>query len=136
MPSSEGCWEENVPIDYTIDHEQRLVHATAHGVVVLRDILDYFDAVAIHDAAAYQKLFDAREMAPQLSDDDFMVVAARVSAYAAFDPRGAVAAVATNFEAVSALQRYANFFGGEDRPVRLFDRIETARAWLADIARG
>lgn len=125
-----------MPIDYTIDHEQRLVHATAHGVVVLRDILDYFDAVAIHDAAAYQKLFDAREMAPQLSDDDFMVVAARVSAYAAFDPRGAVAAVATNFEAVSALQRYANFFGGEDRPVRLFDRIETARAWLADIARG
>jgi hypothetical protein len=128
--------EENVPIDYTIDHEQRLVHATAHGVVVLQDILDYFDAVAIHDAAAYQKLFDAREMAPQLSDDDFMVVAARVSAYATFDPRGAVAAVATNFEAVSALQRYANFFGGEDRPVRLFDRIETARAWLADLVRG
>ena len=120
-----------MPIDYTFDHERRLVHATAHGVVVLQDILDYFDAVSIHDAAAYQKLFDAREMVPQFTDDDAMVVAARVSAYAEFDPRGAVAAVATTAEARFALRRYANFFGGEGRPVRLFDNIETARAWLA-----
>ena len=119
-----------MPIDYTIDHEQRLVHATAHGVVVLQDILDYFDAVSINDAAPYRKLFDARTMEPRLDDDDFMVVAARISAYAQFDPRGAVAAVATTFEAVSALRRYANFFGGEDRPVRLFDTIEAACAWL------
>jgi hypothetical protein len=83
---------------------------------------------------AYQKLFDAREVVPQLDDDDFMVVAARVSAYAEFDPRGAVAAVATNFEAVLALRRYMKFFGGEDRPVRLFDTIEDARAWLAHMA--
>jgi hypothetical protein len=132
---SRRIWKAGyVPIDYKIDHEQRLVHATAHGVVVLQDILDYFDAVALHDAAAYQKLFDAREMVPQLDDDDFMVVAARVSAYSAFDPRGAVAAVATSFEALSALRRYANFFGGDDRPVRLFERIETARAWLAQTA--
>jgi hypothetical protein len=124
-----------VPIDYTIDREQRLIHATAHGVVVLQDVLDYFDAVTIHDAAAYQKLFDAREMIPQFDDDDAMVVAARMSAYAAFGPRGAVAAVATSFEAVLALRRYANFFGGEDRPVRLFDNIETARAWLVQMQR-
>jgi hypothetical protein len=123
-----------VPIDYAIDHEQRLVHATAHGVVGLQDILDFFDAVSIHNGWAYQKLFDAREAVPQLDDDDFMVLAARVSAYAAFDPRGAVAAVATSFEAVLALRRYMNFFGGEDRPVRLFDTIEAARAWLAHMS--
>jgi len=122
-----------VPIDYKIDHEQRLVHATTHGVVVLQDILDYFDAVALNDAAAYQKLFDAREGIPQLTDDDFMVVAARMSAYAAFKPRGAVAAVAVTGEALKALQRYTNFFGGEDRPVRVFFTIEAAREWLDQV---
>lgn len=125
-----GVEGEHVPIDYTFDHEQRIVNATAHGVVSLQDILDYFDAVTINEAASYRKLFDAREMVPQLSDDDFMIVAARVSAYAAFDPRGAVAAVATTPEAIVALRRYANFYGGEDRPVRLFASIEAARAWL------
>lgn len=124
-----------MPIDYKIDHEQRLVHATAHGAVVLQDLLDYFDAVTIHDVAAYQKLFDAREAVPQLDAEDFMVVAARVSAYAAFRPRGPVAVVATRFEAVLALRRYANFFGGEDRPVRLFDTIEAAREWLGQALR-
>jgi hypothetical protein len=45
------CWwasQGEVPIDCKIEHEQRFVHATAHGVVALRDILDYFDAIAIN----------------------------------------------------------------------------------------
>ena len=119
-----------MPIDSKFDHEKRIVAATARGVVRLQDLLDYFDGVALNDAAAYRKLFDAREMVPQLSDDDFMIVAARVSAYARFEPRGAIAAVATAPEVIVALRRYANFHGGEDRPVRLFDTIESAIAWL------
>ena len=119
-----------MPVEYEIDHARRFVYARAHGVVVLAEILDYFDAISIHDAAAYPKLFDAQEMIPDLNDDDFMVLAARVSAYAVFDPRGAVAVVATTSEAVYALRRYANFMGGEDRPLRLFDSLDDARRWL------
>src|SRR5581483_2946342 len=95
------------------------------------EILDYFDAVTINDAASYAKLFDAREMDPQLSDDDVMVLGARVSAYAAFDPRGAVAAVAVTVEARDAVRRYMNFAGAK-RPMRLFATVEDARAWLLD----
>ena len=68
-----------MPVDFTFDHEHRLVIATAHGRVVLREILDYFDAVTINEAASYAKLFDAREMDAQLSDDDVMVIGARVA---------------------------------------------------------
>ena len=103
--------------------------ATAHGRVVLQEILDYFDGVTINAAASYAKLFDAREMDPQLSDDDVMVLGARVSAYAAFDPRGAVAAVAVTGEARDAVRRYMNF-AGANRPMRLFTTVEDARAWL------
>jgi hypothetical protein len=123
-----------VPVNHKIDHEKRFVHARAHGVVILQEILDYFDAVVIADAAAYRKLFDAREMIPRLSDDDFMVLAACVSAYAACDPRGPVAAVATTKEAIGALRRYMNFLGADDRPIRMFASIEEAQAWLEGAA--
>lgn len=119
-----------MPIEYQIDHESQLVCAQAHGVVVLEDILESLDAVVVHDAASYQKLIDAREAIPQLSDDDFMVLAARVSAYAALKPRGAVAVVVTAHDAQVAVRRYANFMGGEDRPLRLFASLADARQWL------
>lgn len=98
--------------------------------MVLAEILDYFDAITIQDAAPYRKLFDAREAVPQLSDDDFTVLVARVRAYAAFGPRGAVALVWTTYDTNEGFRRYANFFGGEDRPVRLFVSVEEARLWL------
>jgi hypothetical protein len=120
-----------VPVDFDIDHQKRFVHARAHGTVVLQEILDYFDAVTLQDAASYPKLFDAREMVPQLSDDDVMVLAARVSAYAAYDPRGAVATVAVTQEARDGVRRYMNF-AGANRPIRLFDSVEDARAWLLE----
>lgn len=118
-----------MPVEFDIDHQKRFVYARTHGVVLLKEILDYFDAVTIQNAASYPKLFDAREGVPQLSDDDVMVLGARVSAYAAFDPRGAVAAVATTEEARTGLRRYMNFAGAR-RPMRLFADIEDARAWL------
>ena len=120
-------------VTFKIDHEKHLVHAVGQGVVVLDDILAFFDAMVIQDAVGYPKLFDAREMLPRLSDDDFMVLAARVSAYAVFNPRGAIAAVATTHEAVLALRRYANFLGDHDPPFRFFGSIDDARGWLMSL---
>ena len=112
-----------MPVDFKFDHENRLVIARAHGRVVLQEILDYSDAVTINEAASYAKLFDARDMDPQLSDDEV-----RVSAYAAYDPRGAVAAVATTPAARDAVRRYMNFAGAK-RSMQLFATVEDARAW-------
>jgi hypothetical protein len=121
-----------LPVDYSIDHNKKIVTVRAHGAVVLKEILDYFDALVVQDAMAYPKLFDAREAIPRLSDDDVMELGARVSAYAAFDPRGPVAAVTTGGEAGAILQRFMNL-GGADRPMRLFTSVEDAQRWLATI---
>lgn len=102
---------------------------TAHGVVVLQEILDYFDALVVQDAMPYPKLIDAREAEPRLSDADVMVLGARVSAYAEYDPRGPVAAVATTKQAGDILQRFMNL-GSAQRPMRLFSSIDEARTWL------
>ena len=118
-----------MPVEFQIDHENRFVNVRAHGVVVLQEILDYFDALVVDNAMAYPKLFDAREADPQLSNDDVMVLGARVSAYAAFDPRGPIAAVATRPVASEILQRFMNL-GGAERPIRLFATVEEAMAWL------
>lgn len=101
----------------------------AHGIVVLQEILDYFDALVVQDAMSYPKLIDAREAEPQFSDADVMVLGARVSAYAAFDPRGPVAAVATSQQAGGILQRFMNL-GSAQRPMRLFSSVDEAREWL------
>ena len=118
-----------MPVDFEIDHTKRFVRVRAHGVVVLQEVLDYFDAVTIEDAMAYPKLFDAREADPDFSDDDVMVLGARVSAYAAFEPRGPVAAVAVTKKAGDILQRFMNL-GSAQRPMRLFGSVDEAQAWL------
>ena len=118
-----------MPVQYDIDHTEKFVRVRAYGVVRLSEILDYFDALVLQDAMPYPKLFDAREADPDLTDDDVMILGARVSAYAAMDPRGPVAAVAVTKKAGDILQRFMNL-GGAQRPMRLFASVEEARAWL------
>jgi len=118
-----------LPVEYRIDHDKPFVAVRAHGPVVLGEILDYFDALVVQDAMSYPKLFDARDAEPRLSDDDMMVLGARVSAYAVHEPRGPIAAVATAKAPSEMIQRFMNL-GGAQRPMRLFASIEEALRWL------
>ncbi|MCW5737781.1 MAG: hypothetical protein KIS73_26915 [Enhydrobacter sp.] len=118
-----------MPVEFEIDHTERFVQVKAYGVVRLPEILDYFDALVVQDAMPYPKLFDARTAEPDLTDDDVMTLGARVSAYAALEPRGPIAAVAVTKKAGDILQRFMNL-GGAPRPMRLFASVEEARSWL------
>jgi hypothetical protein len=124
---TEGAWE--VPVDFQIDRENQFVTVTMQGVVVLQEILDYFDALVVEDAMRYPKLIDTRQADPQLSDDDVMVLGARVSAYAAYDPRGPIAAVVAGRQTTEFLRRFMNL-GGADRPMQIFTTVDEARTWL------
>jgi hypothetical protein len=116
-------------VEFRVDHDRGVVTVRAYGAVVLKELLDYFDALVVQNAMGYPKLFDAREAEPCLSDDDVMVLGARVSAYSAFDPRGPIAAVTMGANASAIIQRFMNL-GGAERPIRLFGSIEEARQWL------
>ena len=48
-----------MPVRFTIDHAERYVTVRAEGIVLLDEILDYFDALVIQNAMPYRKLFDA-----------------------------------------------------------------------------
>lgn len=119
-----------MPIRLEIDHAKRFVTVRSEGLVVLQDMLDYFDALVAAGAMPYAKLFDAREADSRLNDDDLQVLAERIRANAVHDPRGPIAVVATTPESRAAVQRF-KALGGARRPIEVFATVEGARAWLA-----
>ena len=118
-----------MPVRWTIAHAERLVTVRAEGPVALKAIEAYFDDLVVSNAMPYRKLFDARGVEPQLSDADMMLLGARVSAYAAMDPRGPIAVVVNSDAAFAVVSRFANL-GNARRSLKIFEAIDEARLWL------
>jgi hypothetical protein len=123
-----------MPIHWKILHSERLVVATTEGVVTLNDVEPYLDAVVTEDAMPYAKIFDATDIDPRASDDDVMMLAARMRAYVATIEGGPLAFVVTTPEARAFVDRYLNLTAAQ-RPVRIFARLEDAQEWLHQLAR-
>ena len=118
-----------MPIRWTISHEERLVVATTEGVVTLKDIEAYLDALVVADAAPYAKLFDATDVDPQATDHDVMMLGARMRAYVATWPAGPLAFVVTTRVARDFVDRFLNLAAAA-RPVNIFRTVDEARRWL------
>ena len=121
-----------MPIVTTINNAKRLVEAEGSGVLMLNDIVECFDTVVVNRATSYAKIFDARDCSVQLSDTDVMEVGARVSAYAAFEPRGPIAIVLPQGRGWDIAERFFNL-GSAKRPGKVFGTKEQALAWLASL---
>lgn len=119
-----------MPVEFEIDHGGKRVIARAFGPVVLSDILAYLDAITVEDAAAYSKLFDAREAQFELTDDDMMILAARASVYATLRPGPAAFVVDMTRDSTAFVRRYQNL-AKTGRDVELFNSVEAAQQWLS-----
>ena len=121
-----------MPIVTTINDAKRLVEAQGSGVLMLSDIVKCFDTVVVNQAMSYAKIFDARDCSVQLSDADVMELGARVSAYAAYEPRGPFAIVLPKGRGWDIAERFFNL-GSAERPGKVFGTKEQALAWLASL---
>jgi hypothetical protein len=120
-----------MPIRFTIDHAKRHVEAKAEGETGLQDFEDFLDAVVVQGAMPYRKLFDSRQAIGRLSDDDVMMLGARMSAYTNdLGPRGAIAFIVAGAAPSSFASRVVNL-AGSGRPARVFRSVDEARKWLA-----
>jgi hypothetical protein len=120
-----------VPITWKILADERMVIARADGPVTLQDIEDYLDAVVVGEATSYAKLFDATALQPVATDEEVMLLGARMRAYMATWPGGPVAFVVTTRPAREFIDRFLNLSGGA-RPANIFTTIAEARRWLAE----
>jgi hypothetical protein len=120
-----------MPIRFTIDHAKRHVEARAEGETGLADFEDFLDAVVVQGALPYRKLFDSRHAIGRLTDDDIMMLGARMSAYTkGLGPLDAIAFVVAGAAPSSIASRVVNL-AAADRPARVFHSEDEARKWLA-----
>ena len=118
-----------MPVQWTVSHPARLVIAVAKGDLHRHDIETYLDDVARANALAYRKIFDMTEAAPQLSDDDMMLLGARIRAYLALGPLGPLAIVAASDKSFRQARMFVALAEAE-RPVKIFRELHLARRWL------
>jgi hypothetical protein len=126
-----------MPIKYTIDHDRKFVEAVCDGDVGLADVEGFLDALVVQNAIPYPKLFDGRHAVPKYTDlnNDMMMMAARISAYAAnMEPRGPLAIVAGDIQSQELAARFLNLGKPAGRPGRAFLSMDEARRWLAEQA--
>lgn len=118
-----------MPIEYTIDHEKRFVHARVLGAIALKDIEDFTDAVVAQNALTYRKLFDGSQGEGTYGDQDVMTLAARAAAYSTLAKRGHLAIVPRPGVGADLARRYINLgkFTGE---AQIFDTADEALKWL------
>jgi len=119
-----------LPITWKISANERLVLARAEGPVTLKDIENYLDAIVMSDAQPYAKLFDAGTMVLQLSDDELMLLGARMSAYGSAFAAGPLAFVTTMLAVEGFAKRFLNVAGSVQRPSKLCKTVDEAKAWL------
>ena len=117
-----------MPIDWTISHVDQTVEVVTSGPVGLQDIERYFDAVTVAGAWPYRKLFDAVHATPAFSEDDMMMLGARISAYISLGPIGPLA-IATSDDMRDPARLFAAL-AGADRPLKIFKSVHAARKWL------
>ncbi|HZB57036.1 MAG TPA: hypothetical protein VE527_25595, partial [Reyranella sp.] len=83
-----------MPITWTIDHDRRMLTAVCQGDVTLFDLEEYLDAVVVAGSMPYRKLFDGTGGDSTLTDEEMMLLGARIRAYHTAGPMGPLAIVA------------------------------------------
>jgi hypothetical protein len=121
-----------MPLRWEIRHDEKLVRIVAEGPVTLKDLEAHFDALVVEDALPYCKLFIAIGAEPIYTDDEVMILGARLAAYTATSKSGPLAVVAVGEVVQSTFRRFVNISPSR-RPARLFKNEALARAWLKSV---
>ena len=93
-----------MPITWTIDHDKRMLTALCQGDVTLVDLEEYLDAVVVAGSMPYRKLFDGTRGDSTLTDEEMMLLGARIRAYHTAGAMGPLAIV-TSPSAMSSTVR-------------------------------
>ena len=118
-----------MPVKWSVNHEDRLVLASAEGEASLADLEQYISGVVAAGAMPYRKLFDTTYLAPgALRLAELRAFSRKVLELAKGGPIGPIAIVVGS----ELEQEMAEAFGKVDagRPLAIFSDAAKARQWL------
>jgi len=118
-----------MPIKWKISHPERLVTVDIDGDVTLPQAEEYLDALVVADAMPYAKLLDCTKMQTQATDEEMMMLGARMRAYASILKGGPLVFVVADPVIEGYVRRYINL-AAADRPVAIVNTVDQARTWL------
>ena len=125
-----------MPLNWTIDHDQRLVTARAEGMISSEDIKAYLQSVATEGGMPYPKLFDISEADSALTVADLQALGRSIRQYAVdgYGPLGPLAIIVGQEQSHFQAAFFADA-SPTNRPLRIFRDARQAREWLVGLRR-
>ena len=120
-----------MPLYWTIDSKERLFTGSGEGDVTFADAMSLLDVLAGAGALSYRKLFDGRAVQSSMTGEELLTVAAKIRAYHAQGPVGALAIVCTAEQTVT-FGPLLGALAAADRPIKMFATLRPAHTWLGD----
>jgi len=124
-----------MPIYVSVYHLDKIVVGRTDGQVTLADLEGYLDTIAKARAVGYRKIFDSTSGTSALPPRDLEIFRQRLKEFGE-QHKGKVGpfAVVTGGERHNRLASVCQTAATADRPMRVFDDIHSARAWLDELA--
>jgi len=130
-PLSRAGKSERMPVQWTIDPEERFISVLGTGDVSRADIDRFLDAVVENAALGYRKLFDASQAMSSMTPADMVDLGTRFRALHTGAVVGPLAVVMPP-DRGKRLERLLGMIATADRPMRIFVDPTRARRWIAD----
>ena len=122
-----------MPLNWTIDHDLRLVTARAEGAPSSEDVKAYLGSVAAESGMPYAKLFDISEADAALTVADLQALGRSIRQYAV-DGYGPLAIVVGQGQSHFQAAFFADA-SPTNRPLRIFRDQRQAQEWLIGLRR-
>jgi hypothetical protein len=118
-----------MPIHLKVDHETRLMAATAEGDITKVEFEEFLYATVSENTGGYRKLFDGRFATTHMATQDVFDFGLRMKARHGIERTGPLAVVMAphHYELVS---RVLGMLATADRPMCLFEDLDAAYKWL------
>jgi hypothetical protein len=119
-----------VPVTWTIAHSDKLVVAVAEGEVTHADVDKYLLALIDGGAMPYRKLFDVTFAPLSMGVAELRALGTRVADHAKGGGSVGPVALVVGSELAFDMAKIFEAQARADRPLRIFDDVVKARAWL------
>jgi hypothetical protein len=120
-----------MPLEWTINLENRAMTAVATGDVTRAEVDAYLDAIMANAALGFCKLFDASQASTSMGADDLLALGMRMRSMHFEGPMGPLAIVVPP-ERGEHVERMFGMIAAADRPMRIFVDLTRARRWFLD----